>query len=380
MTNDCAWVVNAILPHTLRALERGRSEGLHSGAQLYVSLRGETVVDAAVGEARTGIEMRPDTITPWLSSGKPITAVAIAQQVERGSLTWDAPVASVVPEFAEGGKHDITLRHLLTHTAGFRGADKLPPDLTWDETIARICQTPLEDGWVPGAKAGYQMFSSWFALGEMVQRVSRQPFTEYVSKNIFEPLGMADSWLGMPAVRLPDYAGRVGFLHVSERGSPLRLLAGWDTEESCLPCRPGSNALGPVRELARFYEALLKIRGDVAPSSVHIPVLQPETARLLTARHRIGMFDETFRHTLDWGLGFLINSHHHGAATAPYGYGPYASPDAFGHSGSQSSCAFADPQHGLVVAWHCNGQPGEPRHQRRAREINTLIYEELGLK
>ena len=353
---------------------------------MFVSLRGEIVVDAALGEARTGIEMRPDTLTPWLSSGKPITAVAIAQQVERGSLTWDAPVASVVPEFAHGGKQGVTLRHLLTHTAGFRGADKLPVGLTWDESIARICRTPLEDGWIPGAKAGYQMFSSWFVLGELVQRVSKQPFAEYIRQNIFEPLGMMDSWIGMPAHRLPDYAWRICFLHVSERGSPLRPLAGWDTEESCLPCRPGSNARGPIRELARFYGALLEIRdglsrhGDVATASERAPVLKSETVRLITARHRAGMFDETFRHTLDWGLGFLINSHHHGATTAPYGYGPHASPDTFGHSGSQSSCAFADPQHGLVVAWHCNGQPGEPRHQRRVREINTLIYEELGLK
>ena len=372
--------MNVILPRTLGALERGRSEGLHTGAQLYVSLHGKTLVDAALGEARPGIEMRPDTLTPWLSSGKPITAVAIAQQVERGSLAWDTPVASVVPEFAEGGKQGITLRHLLTHTAGFRGADKLPPDLTWDETIAHICQTPLEDGWIPGAKAGYQMFSSWYVLGEMVQRATGKPFAEYVRQNIFKPLGMMDSWIGMPADRLPDFTGRIGFLHVSERGSPLRPLAGWDTEKSCLPCRPGSNARGPVRELARFYEALLKMREDVTPVSASIPVLQSETVRLLTTRHRAGLFDETFRHTLDWGLGFLINSHHHGAATAPYGYGPHASPDTFGHSGSQSSCAFADPQHGLVVAWHCNGQPGEPRHQKRAREINTLIYEELGLK
>ena len=101
--------------------------------------------------------------------------------------------------------------------------------------------------------------------------------------------------------------------------------------------------------------------------------------RELTARQRIGLFDHTFQHTLDLGLGFIVDSNRHGAGTVPYGYGRHASEATFGHSGSQSSCAFADPEHQLVVAWHCNGQPGEPRHQKRAREINSMIYEELGL-
>ena len=61
------------------------------------------------------------------------------------------------------------------------------------------------------------------------------------------------------------------------------------------------------------------------------------------------------------------------------GYGGYASDEAFGHSGAQSSCAFADPARKLVVAWSCNGLPGERLHQRRAREINSAIYDDVGL-
>ncbi|HBL43542.1 MAG TPA: serine hydrolase, partial [Planctomycetaceae bacterium] len=52
---------------------------------------------------------------------------------------------------------------------------------------------------------------------------------------------------------------------------------------------------------------------------------------------------------------------------------------SFGHGGSQSSIAFADPERELVVAVVANGRPGEPRHQRRAREINEAIYEDLRL-
>jgi CubicO group peptidase (beta-lactamase class C family) len=123
-----------------------------------------------------------------------------------------------------------------------------------------------------------------------------------------------------------------------------------------------------VRELGRFYEGLLAGK-----------LLNAETLRRFTQRTRSGLFDHTFKHTLDFALGFIVNSNRHGAETVPYGYGRHASEEAFGHSGAQSSCAFADPAHGLVVAWATNGTPGEPRHQRRQREINTAIYEDLGL-
>jgi len=63
----------------------------------------------------------------------------------------------------------------------------------------------------------------------------------------------------------------------------------------------------------------------------------------------------------------------------PYGYGRFASDATFGHSGAQSSCAFADPEHELVVAWVTNGTPGERPHQKRHREINHAVYEYLNL-
>jgi len=106
-------------------------------------------------------------------------------------------------------------------------------------------------------------------------------------------------------------------------------------------------------------------------------VLKNQTAEAMTARHRSGMYDHSFAHVIDWGLGFIINSNQYGAETVPYGYGSHASPRTFGHSGWQTSSAFCDPEHGLVVAWVCNGTPGEKQHQERQRAINTAIYEDL---
>lgn len=360
------------LPRTLALLEQGRHSILHPGAQLYVSRCGEVIADLALGEAGPGVAMRPETLTLWLSAGKPITAVAIAQLVERGRLSFDDSVAKHLPEFAQGGKETITLRQLLTHTAGFRDADKLAENLPWDEMIARICATPLEADWNPGAKAGYQLMSSWFILGELIRRTDGREPGRYVREEIFEPLGMRDSWMGIPADRIARYGDRMGMMYYSGR-TEFRVHPFWNAAEDFAACRPGSGVRGPIRELGKCYEALL--------ASLDAPrgLLKSETLRDLTGRQREGLFDHTFQHTLDIGLGFIVNSNRYGAETVPYGYGRHASEETFGHSGSQSSCAFADPEHELVVAWHCNGQPGEPRHQKRAREINSMIYEELGL-
>lgn len=365
-----------ILPRTVALLQRGRQDGLHLGAQLYVSLRGEAVADLAMGEARPGVPLRTDTLMLWFSSGKPITAVAIAQLSENDRLSPDDPVSRFVPEFAAGGKGEMTVRHLLTHTGGFRDADKLPDDLPWDEMIARICATPSEPGWVPGEKAGYHLFASWFMLGEIVRRVDGKPIQQYVREMILAPLGMHDSWLGVPAERLATYGDRIGFVFISTAGL-LTPYSQWNSPQSVIANRPGSNARGPVRELARFYEGLLAILSN--PAGGPAAILKPETVRNLISRQRVGLFDHTFRHALDFGLGFLLNSNRYGVETVPYNYGRHASDNAFGHSGSQSSCAFADPDHQLAVAWACNGLPGEPRHQKRARELNTALYEDLGL-
>ena len=91
------------------------------------------------------------------------------------------------------------------------------------------------------------------------------------------------------------------------------------------------------------------------------------------------MFDQTFQHKVDWGYGIIVNSNQYGAETVPYGFGRHASENTFGHGGAQSSVGFADPQHQLVVAAVANGCPGEELHNERFRELNSAIYEDLGL-
>ena len=355
-------------PQTRAVLTAGLEESIHPGAQLCVLRRGEVLVDEAFGAAREGVPMTRDSLTLWFSAGKPLTAVAIAQLVERGALAWDKRVAEMIPEFAVQGKDAVTIRHLLTHTGGLRNADTIDSTLDWDEQIVRICALPPEPDWRPGQRAGYHVWATWQLLGEILRRVSGQPVDEFVRVNIFLPLAMKDSWLALPPAVLAKDESRVAF--VFDTSSVVaRPKEDWNSAAGLTRCRPGGSARGPVRELARFYEALRRGGENI---------LRPETVATITSRQRAGLFDETFQYKMDAGLGFILNSNRDGFQM-PYGYGRHAAQDTFGHSGNQSSCAFADPEHELVVAWACNGLPGERKHQQRQRSLNSAIYEDLGL-
>ncbi len=311
--------------------------------------------------------MRHDSIMAWFSAGKPLTAVAIAQLVERGKLNWDSRIAEVIPEFAQHGKESVTLRHLLTHTAGLRPADTIDDSLEW-EKISRICSLPLDPDWLPGARAGYHVSGTWYLLAEVVRRVGGKPVDEFARENIFQPLGMNRSSLALTSDEVRAQGDRIAFVYDTS-GEPWRPKEEWNSEDGLTRCRPGGSARGPIRELGKFYETLLADDGKI---------LQRHTVETVTARQRSGMFDETFQFKMDWGFGFIINSNRDGIQM-PYGYGRYASRATFGHSGNQISCAFADPERRLVAAWACNGMPGERKHQQRQRAINNAIYEDLGL-
>ena len=366
------------MSRTLALLETGRAARLHLGGQLHVRLAGSPVADLAFGERRPGTTMERGDLMLWLSSGKPITAVAIARLWEAGALDIDDPVASHIPEFGSRGKESITLRHLLTHTGGVRTVGLGWPRRSWDEILAHICDMKLEPRWIPGRKAGYHLASSWFLLGEVVSRASGEPFSAHVRAAILEPLGMDDCWIGMPAEVWRERAETIAPMYdtePAETGDEPEEQTRWTDELHLTSPSPGSNAIGPMRQLARFYSMLLA-GGELDG----VRLLSPQTVVAITARHRVGLYDHTFRQKLDWGLGFVLDSRHYGAELPAYGYGAHASTRVFGHSGYRSSTAFADPHTGLVVALAVNGTPSAAAHRERLHHLVTAIYEDLGLE
>lgn len=365
-----------MLERATRLLEDGIAAGFHRGAQLEVRLAGHDPISVCVGEARDGVAMTADTLLPWFSCTKPFTALAIAQLVERGSLSFDDPVATHVPEFAAAGKGAVTVRHVLTHTGGFRSVQP-PVDLwrlEWDEVVARICATPLEPGWVPGERAGYHPVTGFHLLGEVIQRVTGRSFSDVVTEELLEPLDLADSWMQLTEERYAAYGTRMGVMEERVAGQPVVPVRGMDSWRGFRRPSPAGGGVGPMGDLVKVFEALL---GGGARDGER--VLSAAMVDEVVRPARVGMRDETFGMVIDWGLGVMINSWRYRRAPAHYGYGDHASAAAFGHGGQGSSVAFADPAHGLAVALCCNGRPGEAANHRRTQPVLSAVYEELGL-
>lgn len=394
------------LPGLAARVDAGREEGLHFGAQVYVSRlrterhrsdgevtrerRVEVIADGALGsvgpaeseEPGGGEALAADHLTLWLSATKPLTAVLLATLWEEGKVELDDPIALHVPEFAAGGKEDITLRHALTHTGGFRMLDVGWPKRGWDEVVAKVCAARKEPRWELGKTAGYHQAGSWFLLGEVIRRRLGQPFAEALRERVLEPFGMTDTHVGMSdAVRdrlepllVPSFdtdRASEGSESTGRKSRPFPWTkAPWATHPS-----PAGGGRGPVRDLGRFYEALLA--GGAHPDG-GARVVTPQTVEALTARHRVGLYDKTFKHVMDWGLGFIPDSKIYGDGV-PYAYGAHASPRTWGHSGYRSTTGFADPEHGLVVAIAFNGLPGAGEHGKRMRGVLEALYEDLGL-
>ena len=209
------------LPKTCAIIKAGLAEGQHLGAQLYVAQHGRVVADEAFGQARAGVAMQRDSAMLWFSAGKPVTAVAVGQLVERGRINWDTRVGEIIPEFSVAGKEGITVRHLLTHTAGLRNADRVEAVLSWEERTAQICALPSEPDWPPGARAGYHVQGSWHLLGEVVRRVSGQAVEVFVQENIFGPLALRRSSLALMTEEITARGDQIAFVYDTSSGAPL---------------------------------------------------------------------------------------------------------------------------------------------------------------
>ena len=204
---------------TLDVLESGIQSGLHLGGQLYVSQCGKPLIDASFGRLDDKRPAADNSLFLWRSAGKPLTAIAIAQLVERGLLDWDQPIAQQIPEFAQGGKSSITIAHILTHTAGFQRADFISEDISSKDQFHAICATPLEDGWEIGKHAAYQPWSGWQILAEIIHRVTESSFTDHVSASVLKPAGMESTQIGVSKSEYPTLASTISPFYTSTRGT-----------------------------------------------------------------------------------------------------------------------------------------------------------------
>ena len=358
------------LEQAIRLLEEQRARGLHNGAQLFVARKGQPLLDVAIGEAQPDAPLQTDSVMLWLSSTKPVTAVAIAQQMERGRLKLDDKVQSFIPEFA-GGKESATIRHILTHTAGFPMNTFPFLSYGWDETIQKICEEPAE--WEPGTVAGYHGLSGWCILGEIVRRLDGRPIDVYLDEEIFKPLGMNDSSLGLSDTRVSELGSRLSQVSAKSDEAGMMNLEAWNGPDARHRILPGGSGYGPAHDLGRFYLALWN-GGEWEGTRI----LKKETVDLFTATHRRDMVDITNSVIFEtevmpsWGLGFMKGNDTEELVSLRYGR--QCTPAAYGHGGAMSSICFVEPSRDLVVTVVANGLPRNIENSHRFRDVSDAIH------
>lgn len=333
------------------------ARGWHSAAQVAVYRHGALQVDLRLGGG-AGKRML------WFSATKPVTAVAVLLLVERGRLDLDAPIAEVWPEFAQGGKLSVTVRHVLTHQGGF---PVFPPDFDMrrggDWAHLAEVTAALPAAWEPGTAVGYHPVTYGFALGEVIRRVDGREPRDFLREEIFEPLGM-DASLGTAhpeEVALPEAMSEVTFQDPEgSEGRTTAIAERFRLPETLASQMPAANGIGTAEALARFY-AMLAGGGEWEG----VRLLLPETVAEATRVHVHTDLDLTSGLPSSFGLGFIAGGL----------FAPFDREGVFGHSGQQCAIAYAEPALGLAVAYITNGLHDPYVVQVRTEEMTWAIRE-----
>jgi methyl acetate hydrolase len=346
-------------------LEDGVATGCVAGVAAAVTDRDGGLYEAGFGERSRGegMAMTPDTVGWVASMTKPVTGAAAMQLVEQGVLELDAPTAKWAPYLGEvqvlerfgadgrpvmrSPKQAISLRHLLTHTAGFGYArwndaikrytefEKLPAANTGD---IRGLMTPLV--FDPGERWLYSSSIDW--VGKIVEAASGKSLGAYLQENIFEPLAMTSTAFKIS----PDMRTRLAKVHCRQDGAltPIDM----ETKQDPPSEMGGGGLYSTVGDYLKFIRMILNEgRADGGR------VLKPETVRamsqnqmgncrvcMLPSNDKASSLDAEFFPGMakTWGLSFMINTE-----MAPTG----RSANSLAWAGLANSYFWIDPMKGL---------------------------------
>ena len=211
------------------AMQAYVDDGRIAGFLTAVARRGKIVHFETIGmqDIENNKPMAADTIFRIHSMSKPITSVAVMMLYEEGHFQLDTPVSDFIPEFKNmkvynedqteisDAKNAVTIKHLLTHTAGiiygwggepadkrFREAKIFAPGTTLADMAQKLSTVPLVHE--PGEAWTYGVSTD--LLGYLVEVISGMPFEEFLHTRLFEPLGMIDTAFSVPLEKLDRFA------------------------------------------------------------------------------------------------------------------------------------------------------------------------------
>ena len=331
-------------------LQLGASLARADGADVAV----DVLVDVAAGVAdpATGAPVTSGSLFPVFSATKGVVAAAAVAALADGSVPdLDVPLVDVWPEL---GRRGVTLRHLLTHTAG---VPQMPPGTTveqmcdWEHMVDAV--GALQPLWPAGEQVGYHAYTYGWLVGEVLRRTCARPGEDagdVVRRLACAPAGTDDFWIGLPD---SDHARVVTLSRDGRRdaepGSLFRqaIPADLDTGQEVFgrpdvrrAVLPGAGGIGSAVSLARTYArmAALAAAGDAAG-----PLGRwARTAGSLSEQRD----DLVLGAPVPRGLGFYVS----GSTTWPQGPPLDGPAGRFGHPGSGGTIAWGDTALGAGFA------------------------------
>ncbi|HEY8548512.1 MAG TPA: serine hydrolase domain-containing protein [Vicinamibacterales bacterium] len=353
-------------------MKRYVEEGRMAGSVTLIARDGKVVYFEAAGRAdvEKDVPMRRDTLFRIASQTKAVTSVAIMMLMEEGRLVLNDPVSKFIPAFASTtvavrppedaapgspvatvkAKRPITIRDLLTHTAGigygnnpareaykaagfdeWYFADKAEPIGHWIEKLASL---PFDAQ--PGEAFVYGYATD--ILGVVVERISGQTLDEFFRTRIFEPLKMTDTFFFVP----PEKRDRLATVYSLKRGGGIERAPATGRYQGAYVDGPraafsgGAGLVSTASDYARFLQMLLN-GGELDG----VRLLSPKTVELMTSNH-VGTLFSLGR--TGFGLGFEVTEHV-GRSGRPGSVGE------FGWGGAYHTKYWVDPEEKLVVVF-----------------------------
>lgn len=323
-------------------------EGKLSGISVLVIKDGETVHQRTFGLAHLAEErmLEEDAIFRIYSMSKPITAAALMMLYDEGKFQLDDPVAKYIPEFEEtkvwvegeavAQQEPFTIRHLLTHTAGFcygwdvSHVDSLyaqaSPGGLWglgtlEKAMKVLATIPLKNQ--PGSKFEYSV--SIDVTGYLVEVLSGLPFDEFLQTRIFDPLGMKDTGFDVPE---EDF-GRLAMIYTNEQGSdelsPVEGLTN-GVKQKVTFFSGGGGLVSTIGDYGKFGQMLLN-GGELNGKRV----LEESTVKIIMSDQMPST--ASFEEGMGYGLGGSVD-----LLTSEYSWG-----------GMASTLFVADPVNNMVI-------------------------------
>ncbi len=314
-------------------LEANVREGEINAASILVSRRGKVVLHRGFGHLSAGAGAQPvqaDSIFLLASISKPVTAGALMLLVEQGKVSLNDPVWRYLPEFRGDDREKILVRDLLAHTSGL-------PDMLPENTELRRAHAPLHDFvertyktpllYTPGTQFKYQSMGILLAA-EIVEKISGTRLRDFVKLNIFDPLGMTNSAIGLGSMRI-EQTVRAWTPPAADQRDTERFGANspyWRDMGA-----PWGGMHSNVSDLGKLLATFLNEGRHEGAS-----VFSRATVRTMTS-------DQNSRIHAPWGLGWAL-----GRSLGWNFFGDLVSPRTFGHGGATGTVAWADPETGVI--------------------------------